>query len=51
MKFEYVKDMLVPMSDSLNNKHVLYGFIFFTVIAGYLAFIFEPIPEIPTLKG
>jgi hypothetical protein len=21
------------------------------VIAGYLAFIFEPIPEIPTLKG
>jgi hypothetical protein len=31
------------MLDSLNNKLVLFGFIFFPVIAGYLAFIFEPI--------
>jgi hypothetical protein len=53
MKFESVKvedagDKWVPMLDSLDNKHVLSGFIFFPVIAGYLAFIFEPLPEIPT---
>jgi hypothetical protein len=37
------------MSHYLKKKHVLrVGFILFPVIAGYLAFISEPGPNIPT---
>jgi hypothetical protein len=39
--------MWIPMSDSLNNKNVCYLDFFFPVIVGYLAFIFEPVLEIP----
>jgi hypothetical protein len=48
MKFELdkVKGLWSSMSVSLNKKCVLYEFIFFLMIASYLAFIFDPIREI-----
>jgi hypothetical protein len=35
-----------PMSESVNKNHVLFGFIFFPMNAGYLDFIFKSAREI-----
>jgi hypothetical protein len=48
VKVEDVAERWVPDVSLLNNKCVLSGFIFFPVIAGYLAFIFESALEIQT---